>query len=179
YRYGSSAWYNSASAGGKLVDMQFAWAIITFICGCIGIWVYLCWKEDINLSRGRLIFRQKVFYYFSFFAWAFGVWTTAVLFASFKNYSLRPGIYPGDLTGCFLVMACTLLFQDLWALSKLCSLGTYTAKLAEEWRYQVGGQAQAEADGGQTALDGKPHPEGDRAQGLPLRFVRAHDVVCS
>lgn len=42
--------------------------------------------------------------------------------------------YPTDLTCAFLgaVLCCAL--SDVWALGKLCSLGTYAARLEEEWR---------------------------------------------
>lgn len=42
--------------------------------------------------------------------------------------------YPTDLTCAFVgaVLCCAL--SDVWALSKLCSLGAYAARLEEEWR---------------------------------------------
>ena len=42
--------------------------------------------------------------------------------------------YPTDLTCAFVgaVLCCAL--SDVWALGKLCSLGTYAARLEEEWR---------------------------------------------
>lgn len=53
--------------------------------------------------------------------------TTPSLLSSKANY-------PADLTYAFVgaVLCCAL--SDVWALGKLCSLGTYAARLEEEWR---------------------------------------------
>ncbi|CAM9631799.1 unnamed protein product [Hapterophycus canaliculatus] len=133
-RYGITYWYTNTAGGGKLRDMQYAWAFFNTMCAMCGVWVYLLWNEAVvGVHRDRRVFRQKVHIWMSYFTWAFGIWTTAVVFVSFKTYSFSAN-YPTDLTCAFIgaVLCCAL--SDVWALGKLCSLGTYAARLEEEWR---------------------------------------------
>ncbi|CAM9533499.1 unnamed protein product, partial [Laminaria digitata] len=133
-RYGITYWYTNTSAGGKLRDMQYAWALFNTMCAVCGVWVYLLWNEAVlGVHRNRRVFRQKVHIWMSYFTWAFGVWVTAVVLASFKNYSFTAN-YPTDLTCAFAGAVACCLLSDVWALGKLCSLGTYAARLEEEWR---------------------------------------------
>eukprot|EP00904_Undaria_pinnatifida_P007120 jgi/Undpi1/3538/HiC_scaffold_16.g06910.m1 len=133
-RYGITYWYTNTAAGGKLRDMQYAWALFNTLCAVCGVWVYLLWNEAVmGVHRDRRVFRQKVHIWLSYFTWAFGVWVTAVVLASFKNYSFTAN-YPTDLTCAFAGAVACCLLSDIWALGKLCSLGTYAARLEEEWR---------------------------------------------
>eukprot|EP00903_Cladosiphon_okamuranus_P008312 g7996.t1 len=133
-RYGITYWYTNTAGGGKLREMQYAWAFFNTICAMFGVWVYLLWNETVvGVHRDRRVFKQKVHIWMSYFTWAFGIWTTAVVVVSFKTYSFSTN-YPTDLTCAFAgaVLCCAL--SDVWALGKLCSLGTYAARLEEEWR---------------------------------------------
>ncbi|CAM9269542.1 unnamed protein product [Choristocarpus tenellus] len=132
-RYGVTYWYTNTEAGGKLRDMQYAWAFFNTICAICGVWVYLLWKEVMGTDRNQQVFRQKVHIWISYFTWAFGIWTSAVVLVSFENYSFS-GNYPTELTCAFLGAVACCFISDLWGLGKLCSLGTYTARLEEEWR---------------------------------------------
>ncbi|CAM9880552.1 unnamed protein product, partial [Ectocarpus sp. 12 AP-2014] len=133
-RYGITYWYTNTAGGGKLREMQYVWAFFNTMCAMCGVWVYLLWNEAVvGVHRDRRVFRQKVHIWMSYFTWAFGLWTTAVVFVSFQTYSFSAN-YPTDLTCAFFgaVLCCAL--SDVWALGKLCSLGTYAARLEEEWR---------------------------------------------
>lgn len=60
-RYGLTYWYTNTSAGGKLRDMQYAWAFFNTSCAMCGVWVYLLWNETVvDVPRSRRIFGQKV-----------------------------------------------------------------------------------------------------------------------
>ncbi|CAM9110520.1 unnamed protein product [Discosporangium mesarthrocarpum] len=133
-QYGVTYYYTNTEGGGKLREMQYAWAFLNTLCAICGVWVYLLWSETVGVDRNQRVFRQKVHIWMSYFTWAFGIWTTAVVLVSFENYSFT-GNYPTNLTCAFLGAVVCCLTSDLWALGKLCSLGTYTARLEEEWRF--------------------------------------------
>lgn len=60
-RYGITYWYTNTAAGGKLRDMQYAWALFNTMCAVCGVWVYLLWNEAVmGVHRDRRVFRQKV-----------------------------------------------------------------------------------------------------------------------
>ncbi|CAM9253473.1 unnamed protein product [Ascophyllum nodosum] len=133
-RYGRTYWYTNTLGGGKLGDMQYVWAFFNIVCAICGLGVYMLWNEAVaGVHRDMKVFRQKIYIWISYFTWAFGVWTTAVVFVSFKTYSFS-GNYPTDLTCAFIGATLCCVLSDMWALSKLCSLGTYAARLEEEWR---------------------------------------------
>lgn len=60
-RYGITYWYTNTAGGGKLREMQYAWAFFNTICAMFGVWVYLLWNEAVvGVHRDRRVFRQKV-----------------------------------------------------------------------------------------------------------------------
>lgn len=60
-RYGITYWYTNTEGGGKLREMQYAWAFFNTICAMFGVWVYLLWNEAVvGVHRDRRVFRQKV-----------------------------------------------------------------------------------------------------------------------
>lgn len=60
-RYGITYWYTNTEGGGKLREMQYAWAFFNTMCAMFGVWVYLLWNEAVvGVHRDRRIFRQKV-----------------------------------------------------------------------------------------------------------------------
>lgn len=66
-RYGLTHWYTNTSAGGKLRDMQYAWAVFNTLCAIYGVWVYLLWNEAVvGVHRDRRVFRQKVTQHFAY-----------------------------------------------------------------------------------------------------------------
>jgi hypothetical protein len=146
WKYGFSVWYSERVAGVKLVGMQYAWAIFNLLSGLWGLRAYLAWKEPLGLDRGRRLLSSKIQVFLGYFTWSFGIWTTAVLFGSFKDYTMRDGVYPLDLTilYCIAIVCCT--FGGLWCVAKLLSLGAYTARLAEEWRLNPHGQSAGIVD---------------------------------
>ena len=92
WRYGFSIWYTDSGAGGRLRDMQYAWSVFNIVCGIWCMKIVIGWKEavsssssGISINRDRQVFYTRVGVAASYFTWAFGVWTTAVLFYSFKG----------------------------------------------------------------------------------------------
>jgi hypothetical protein len=151
--YGFSVWYTDAGAGGKLHHMQYAWAVFNVLSACWGMKVYIAWQDPTEGTRQASILHTRYMIFAGYWTWAFGVWTTAVLFYSFSSYSFD-GEYPVELTGLFLAAAVCCLISDTWSLGKLCSLSTYCAHLQEEWRRVPHGPSHGIADpeeGGVTA----------------------------
>ncbi|KAG5187950.1 hypothetical protein JKP88DRAFT_243646 [Tribonema minus] len=145
WRYGFAIWYTDTRAGGKLRDMQYAWAIFNLASAAWGAKVLVSWRERLERTRDHRLFHTRIYAFASYFTWAFGVWATAVLFASFAGYSFD-GLYPTDLTVFFVVAAACALVSDAWGISKLCSISTYCARLQEEWRAAPHGDSKGIAD---------------------------------
>ncbi|CAM9172481.1 unnamed protein product [Chrysoparadoxa australica] len=134
WRYGFSVWYTDVRAGGQLGHMQWAWSVFNLLGCLVGVKTHLALDKELPLTKDHRLFMVKIQLYWGYFTWAFGVWTTAVVFSSFRHYTFTRGIYPADLTFFFLTAAVSTLLSDLWALSKLCSLSAYAPRLGEEWR---------------------------------------------
>lgn len=133
WKYGFSIWYTDSGAGGKLRDMQYIFAIFNFMCALLGVKVYMAWTDSQNTNTSKKLFSSRLVVLGGYFTWAFGVWTTCVLFYSFKDFTLV-GAHPMDLTLLFIAAAVCCLVSDTYCLGKLCSIGTYVSYLIEDTR---------------------------------------------